>query len=115
MSFITPFKKNTFDKQNQGCFFMSIYEAIATMRALSKQGKTFSFSFLSYSHSRDESSGIVEVSQGRLRKRGKVDFNKYAELQEEYINVLNGEPRRFWHCCLLSLNGQSLSFTTNEN
>lgn len=90
---------------------MTIYEAIAKMRELTKQGQSFSFTFMSYSLSRDKCNGIVEVQKARLRPRNKVDYNQYAELQEEYINVNTGEPRRFWHCCLLSLNGQSLTFT----
>ncbi|MGJ1419985.1 hypothetical protein ACR79T_10190 [Sphingobacterium spiritivorum] len=82
------------------------------MRTLSKEGKSFSFTFMSYSQSRDETSGIIEVHKARLRNRGKENYNKYAELQEEYINLDTGEPRRFWHCCLLSLNGQSLTFAS---
>ncbi|WP_149525645.1 hypothetical protein [Sphingobacterium hotanense] len=82
------------------------------MRKLSKQGKSFSFTFMSYSISRGTTDGIIEVQSARLRKRGSSDFNQYAELQEEYVNTKNGEPRRFWHCCLLSLNGQSLKFST---
>lgn len=91
---------------------MTIYEAIAKMRELTKQGKTFSFTFMSYSFNRDQCNGIVEVNKARLRPRNKMEYNRYAELQEEYINVNTGEPRRFWHCCLLSLNGQSLTFVT---
>lgn len=91
---------------------MTIYEAIAKMRELTNQGKTFSFTFMSYSFNRDHCNGIVEVNKARLRPRNKMEYNRYAELQEEYINVNTGEPRRFWHCCLLSLNGQSLTFVT---
>lgn len=89
---------------------MTIYEAIAEMRRLTKMGKTFSFTFMSYSLKRGTCNGVVEVHNARLRARNKTDFNQYAELQEEYININTGEPRRFWHCCLLSLNGQSLKF-----
>ncbi len=89
---------------------MTIFEAITEMRRLSKLGKTFSFTFMSYSLSRGTSDGIVEVHNARLRNRGQIQYNQFAELQEEYINTNTGEPRRFWHCCLLSLNGQSLKF-----
>lgn len=91
---------------------MTIYEAITDMRRLTKQGKSFSFTFMSYSHSRGISDGIVEVQNGRLRNRGMEKYNQFAELQEEYVNINNGEPRRFWHCCLLSFNGISLKFAT---
>ena len=91
---------------------MTIYEAIGEMRRLTKLGKTFSFTFMSYSHSRGTSDGIIEVHNARLRSRGMDKYNKFAELQEEYINTNTGEPRRFWHCCLLSFNGISLKFVT---
>lgn len=94
---------------------MSIYEAIAEMRRLSKLGRSFSFSFYSFSISRGQTTGIVEVHNARLRKRGREDDNQYAELQEGYINLDTLEPRGFWHCCLASFNGQSLTFTTAEN
>lgn len=90
---------------------MTIYEAIAEMRKISKAGGTFAFTFMSYSLSRDQTNGIVEVNKARLRKRASTDHNQFAELQEHYVNVNTGEARRFWHCCLLSLNGQSLTFT----
>lgn len=91
---------------------MTIYEAIAEMRRLTKLGKSFSFTFMSYAHSRGTSTGIVEVQNARLRNRGMEKYNQFAELQEEYINTSTGEPRRFWHCCLLSFNGISLKFAT---
>ncbi|MDQ1150160.1 hypothetical protein QE382_002144 [Sphingobacterium zeae] len=94
---------------------MTIYEAIAEMRRLSKLNRSFSFSFYSYSLSRNHTSGIVTVHNARLRKRGRVEDNQYAELQEEYINLDTMEPRKFWHCCLQSLNGQSLTFITSED
>lgn len=91
---------------------MTIYEAIAKMREMTKLGESFSFTFMSYSFSRDLCNGIVEVYSARLRPKNTLEYNQFAELQEEYINVNTGEPRRFWHCCLLSLNGQSLTFVT---
>lgn len=87
----------------------SIYDAIATMRALTREGKYFSFSFMSYSHTRQKTDGIVHVRRARLRKRGKEVHNQYAELQEEYVDIETGEPRRFWHCCLMTFNGKKLS------
>lgn len=114
LSFITLPRKSTFES-NQRCFYMTIYEAIAEMRRLSKLNRSFSFSFYSYSLSRNHTSGIVTVHNARLRKRGRVEDNQYAELQEEYMNLDTMEPRKFWHCCLQSLNGQSLTFTTSED
>lgn len=85
---------------------MEIYEAIRQMRQLSKQGQTFSLTFMSYDRTRQRSSGIVHVEQARLRNRGSERHNEHAQLQEEYINVDTNEPRRFWHCCLMMFNGK---------
>ncbi|NQD71980.1 hypothetical protein HP439_14735 [Sphingobacterium shayense] len=89
---------------------MTIYEAITEMRKISKAGGTFAITFMSYSIHRDQCHGIIEVNKARLRKRASTEHNQFAELQEYYVDVNTGEPRRFWHCCLLSLNGQSLTF-----
>ncbi|MBP3944407.1 hypothetical protein J5U18_12735 [Sphingobacteriaceae bacterium WQ 2009] len=88
---------------------MTIHQAINEMRKLTKEGKNFSFSFLSYNRTRQTSDGIIEVRKARLRVRESKKYNEMAELQEAYINVETGEPRRFWHCCLISFNGKSLT------
>lgn len=87
---------------------MTIHEAISQMRKLTKEGKTFSFTHMTYDRSKGTSSGITEVRAGKLRKREHGDYNQMAELQEGYINDL-GEPRRFWHCLLLTFNGLPLT------
>lgn len=85
---------------------MELYTAIAQMRRLTKEGKTFSLTFMSYDRTRGRSSGIVHVDNARLRNRGEERYNQQAELQEEFLNVDTNEPRRFWHCCLMMFNGQ---------
>ncbi|GAA4137933.1 hypothetical protein GCM10022216_14510 [Sphingobacterium kyonggiense] len=91
---------------------MTIFEAIAEMRKLSKEGKSFSFTFMTYSLSRNETKGIAEVKNARLKPRGKVEHNQYAQLLEEYVDINTGEAKRFWQCCLLSFNGTSLKFAS---
>ncbi|WP_333862563.1 hypothetical protein [Sphingobacterium sp.] len=90
---------------------MTVYEAIKQMRDLSKKGEPFSFTFASYSKTKDSSDGNIHVSRGLLRKRDSEANNQYADCQESYTNLDTGEPRRFWQCCLLVFNGQTLTIS----
>ncbi|HWK58109.1 MAG TPA: hypothetical protein VNQ80_12255 [Parapedobacter sp.] len=85
---------------------MELYAAIREMRQLTKIGKPFSFSFMSYDRTRQRTDGIVTVNSARLRARGHDQYNQHAQLQEEYLDLNTNEPRRFWHCCLMTFNGQ---------
>jgi len=88
---------------------MTVFEAIKDMRAKSKRGETFSFTFASFSITRRSSEGNITVHRAILRKRTSAKYNQYAEYMEEYLNVDTNEPRKFWHCCLLTYNGQPLT------
>ncbi|WP_375585934.1 hypothetical protein [Cyclobacterium xiamenense] len=48
---------------------LTVYEAISAMRKLSARGQEVSFSFMSYSESKQQTEGIVEVRRARLRPR----------------------------------------------
>lgn len=85
---------------------MELYAAIREMRHLTKAGETFSFTFMSYDRTRGRSEGIITVHRARLRSRGHERYNQHAELQEEYLDLDTNEPRRFWHPCLMTFNGQ---------
>ena len=85
---------------------MELYAAIREMRRLTKAGETFSFSFMSYDRTRQRSDGIVTVHNARLRARSHDRYNQHAQLQEEYLDIDTNHPRRFWHCCLMTFNGQ---------
>ena len=78
------------------------------MRELTQQGKPFSFTFMSYSRDRQKSEGIVEVRRAKLRSRGHLDHNQFAEIMEEYTDLDTLEQRRFYHPTLMTFNGQSL-------
>jgi hypothetical protein len=88
---------------------VTIYEAIQQMREMTKAGQHFAFTFMSYDDTRNKTSGIIEVNKAILRKRGTKKHNKHTEMQEEYLNLITNEPRRFWHCNLLTFNGQQLT------
>lgn len=88
---------------------MTIYDALRQMRQLTNEGKSFAFSFVSFDETRHKTSGIIDVTRARLRKRGSKKYNRNTEMQEEYLNLDTNEPRRFWHCNLLTFNGQKLT------
>lgn len=88
---------------------MTIYDALRQMRQLTKEGKSFAFSFVSFDETRYKTSGIIDVPRARLRKRGSTKYNRNTDMQEEYLNLDTNEPRRFWHCNLLTFNGQKLT------
>jgi hypothetical protein len=89
-------------------FPMKIFEAIRQMRELSKAEKPFSFSFMSFSRTRQASAGIVSVGRGVLRRRPATDRskNRYEPLMENYYDIDAQEDRRFWQVLLLSFNGE---------
>lgn len=87
---------------------MNVFEAITEMRRLSREGGSFSFSFMSYNPTEGASDGVVYVRRGVLRKRESEDYNRNAELIEAYTDLETGEPRRFYQPLLMTFNGQKL-------
>jgi hypothetical protein len=87
---------------------MNVFEAITEMRRLSREGGSFSFSFMSYNPTKGTSDGVVYVHRGVLRKRESEDYNRNAELIEAYTDLETGEPRRFYQPLLMTFNGQKL-------
>lgn len=78
------------------------------MRELSKQGKSFSFTFMSWSESRGTTDGIIEVQNARLKNRAKEADYLNDEMIEEYIDLDIMEHRRFYQPLLMTFNNQSL-------
>lgn len=88
---------------------MIIWDAIETMRRLSAEGKSFSFSFMSCDRSKERSEGIVEVIHGRLKSRERADKHQDADIIERYINLDTMEVRRFYQPLLMTFNGENVS------
>lgn len=88
---------------------MNIWDAIRQMRILSKEGKNFSFSFMSCDRTKERSEGIVEVLHARLATRERVDKYKDAEIIERYINLDTMEVRRFYQPLLMTFNGENVT------
>lgn len=90
---------------------MTVYQAINEMRRLSAEEKPFAFSFMSYSESKQTSSGVIEVRNARLRRRTpEADFLN-AEMIEEYVDLDTLDHRRFYQPALMTFNGQRLILT----
>lgn len=87
---------------------MDLYDAIKEMRRLSSEGKSFSFTFMSYNSSKGTSEGIVSVQHGRLRKRERAEFHADAEMVEAYTDLDTMADRRFWQPLLMTFNGEKV-------
>lgn len=99
-----------FRQKSEGNFVsVKLYDAINEMRRLSREGKPFSFSFMSYNSSRGTSDGVVHVRQARTMSREALEFNRNAEQQERYLDLDTMQPRRFWHPLLMTINGEKVT------
>ncbi|MCL2597285.1 MAG: hypothetical protein FWD66_06455 [Paludibacter sp.] len=89
---------------------MKVFEAIHQMREMSKREQPFSFSFMSFSRTKQTSDGIVNVNRGLLRRRPAKDHSRsqYEPLMENYYDLDAQADRRFWQMLLLSFNGQTV-------
>lgn len=88
---------------------MNVYEAISRMRERTAKGKPFAMSFMSYSISRGESHGEVEVEHALLIKNPKESKNDYQDAMLTYRNVDTREVRQLWQPLLMSYEHMPLS------
>ena len=87
---------------------MDVFKAIEEMRRLSASGETFSFSYMSYSHTRRKSDGIVSVRRAKLGKQFRKERNQYADYMLDYTDLETGERHTCWQPLLLTFNDQEL-------
>ncbi|KAA6347959.1 hypothetical protein EZS27_004586 [termite gut metagenome] len=90
---------------------MDVYEAIRRMREKSEQGKTFSFSFMTYSYERGTSSGVVKVEHARLRRQSSTDQNRFGEYMLNFVDTDTEEYGMCWQLLLLEFDGQELELS----
>lgn len=83
---------------------MTVYEALRQMRQLTKDGKSFSFSFMSFNSTTKTSDGIIQVENAKLRKRTKKCFHRNNDIVEEYLDINTNLPRRFYQPLLMTFN-----------
>ena len=88
---------------------MDLYKAIAQMRKLTSEGKTFSFSFMSFNSDTNESEGIKEISNAKLRTAAKNDDVKNSDYKLFYYDCDAKLPRVCWQPLLMSFNGVQLN------
>lgn len=88
---------------------MNVFEAIKEMRRLTREGKSFSFSFMSFNSSKGISEGIVCVNRAVLRKRERLEYHRYAEMVEAYMDLETMKPRRFYQPLLMTFNGEKVT------
>lgn len=87
---------------------MELYKAIEEMRRLSCEGKSFSFSFMSYSYERRKSDGVVAINKARLRKQSRKDTNRFANYMLNFIDLQTMEYGMCWQPLLLSFNDEEI-------
>lgn len=78
------------------------------MRRLSERRESFSFSFMSYSHTRRKSDGVMTVRRARLCKQSRKEHNRYADYMLNYIDLDTGERASCWQPLLLTFNDEEL-------
>lgn len=91
--------------------YMNVFSAIDRMRQLSSEGKSFSFSFMSYSYERRRSDGVVHVEHARLRKQSRKENNRFADYMLNFIDMDTMEYGTCWQPLLLEFDGIELELS----
>lgn len=87
---------------------MNVYEAIREMQELTRKGKSFSFSYMSYSYTRDVSHGIITVLHAQLLPSNTLQRNRFSDYMLRYRDMDTYEERSCWQLLLLEFNGKEL-------
>lgn len=90
---------------------LTVFQAIDQMQDLSSKEVPFSFSFMSYSESKQTTQGVVAVRRGRLKLTDKREQYRNADIILEYIDLDTMDHRRFYLAALMTFNGQKLVLT----
>jgi hypothetical protein len=93
---------------------LTVYAAIKQMRRLSQMRQPFSFTFMSWSETKQKSNGIVEVRSARVKNRTKQADFRNTDFIEEYIDLDTMEHRRFYQPLLMTFNGQKLELANDR-
>ena len=83
---------------------ISVYNAIAQMRALTKEGKTFSFSFMSYSRDKQQTHGIVSCNKASLRPAPKQFVSEHQDIMLHYVDD-NGQAKHCYQPAIMTFQG----------
>lgn len=85
---------------------MTLYDAIDQMKMLNQEGKSFGFTFMTYSIDKHSSNGLRHVSKAILTKRTKKEKNQYGEYMLQYIDLDSMQRSQFWMPLLVEFNGE---------
>lgn len=88
---------------------MTVYDAIKEMHRLTALNIPFSFSFMSYSYTRDTSHGIVTVLRAVLLPGNLKDRNSFNDYMLRYRDLDTYEEKSCWQLLLLTFNGEDLT------
>ena len=88
---------------------IKLWDAIRTMRQISKKKGSFAFAFMSYSRTRRKSDGIVEVPNARLLPQA-YPATKFSDSMLRYVDLDTGEEHRMWQATLMYFNGTKVIF-----
>lgn len=87
---------------------MTLYDAIDKMKMLSQEGKSFGFTFMTYSIDKESSHGLRHVEKARLVKRTRKEKNRYGEYMMQYIDLESMQRSQFWMPLLVEFNGETV-------
>ncbi|MGL5682565.1 MAG: hypothetical protein ACRDDZ_05845 [Marinifilaceae bacterium] len=87
---------------------MKLFDALRKMRELTAQGRSFSFSFMSFNSTTHTSEGRVCVTTARLRKRVNSVNYRNADYLIAYQDLTNNEARQFYFPLLMDFNGEKI-------
>lgn len=87
---------------------MDVYEAIAEMRRMTKAGKSFSFSFMTFSHTRQKSHGVSEVRKARLAPQDPDNKHVYKDFMLQFLDLDTNETKQCYQPLLMEFEGQKL-------
>ena len=87
---------------------MTVYEAIRQMRERTSQKRPFAMSYMSYSRTKGESHGEVEVEHALLIKNPKSDDEDVQNFMLSYRDQDTQEAHHFWQPLLMSFEHQPL-------
>lgn len=88
---------------------INLYTAIAQMRKLTKEGKTFAFTFMSYDRTKQKpASHPVEVTKAKFRKAAKEENLIDADNKLFFLDVETNEPKVCHQAALMFFEGKKI-------
>lgn len=76
---------------------------------VSREGGSFSFTFMTYSIDKQVSHGLRHVCKARLLERSKKEKNQYGEYMLSYIDLDAMQKSHFWQPLLVELDGEPIT------